>query len=443
MNPPNSNPRNDDHPGFVIDRNFSRLVLPLNTLEYLRAIELAEEIAIHEETVDPTVRFADDKVAVPVAVSASSSKRSVNQKWLRPLVDVAQVEEILKRVSKGFGGRSDRTDSIKKTCTDLLAKGVQRELTRPKRNWRQRLLEAGTNYPNGAVFFNFIAAQLLIAEHAGHPVVVPPLCLVGAPGVGKSTLVELVAEILNRPLHRIQVEIGGHASTLVGTEAHWSNSGPGSIFTALVTGSSISPILMLDELEKVQKRDDYPNLHKVLYSLLENASSKKFVDLSIPDLQIDASHVQWIGTANSLEGIPDAILSRMRVLEIPPLTQEQSTTVLMRVDSAIRKELKIQEWPPLDAKVVKLLCMESPRRMWQKIREAYGTTMLRGEQQVLESDVVPATDYKAPHEKRGPSELESLLTLTTLSSLRALELHSQLVLARRLWAGAEPGDTVH
>jgi ATP-dependent Lon protease len=248
---------------------------------------------------------------------------------------------------------------------------------------------------------------------------------VGPPGAGKSVLVEAIAEALGAPMHRLQVEIANHASALIGTETHWSSAAPGQLYDLLVEGDYINPIVMLDELEKVQTRSDHPNLHKVLFALLERASAKQFKDACVPQVPLDASWVRWVATANSLDGIPEPILTRMRIIEMPALTAEQACVVARNIDAEIRAQHRLMGLPALPQEAIELLARHSPRRMGQLIAETYGRLLADNRQSLSKADL-HALEV-AQHKPVSKSNfLSQLLDLTTVAAIRAVELNAQL-----------------
>jgi ATP-dependent Lon protease len=427
-------------PGFALDRAQSPLLLPKRLLaELISENKARDELASEAPWTRSSTAFSEtEKQSVEASVPPATSIVRARRGEIR-LYDKAVVQDLLDRVKKGLEGRGDRAEMIKRTCQALLDRGEFRKLAKRPRNWLKRLDDLIVTYPNGAEVFKYLKAEILLAEHSRKPLQMAALGLEGLPGVGKSVIVEAIQGVFGCPLYRVQVEISSHASALTGTERHWSNAGPGLLFQALALGEFANPIVMLDELEKVQTRDDYPNVHKVLYSLLERASSRKFRDASLPEVSLDASNILWIGTANSLAPIPAAIKSRMRFFHIPALTQAQSQSVLLNIDARLRRELRLQNWPPLSGQVVERLASESPRRMGILLRAAFGQAVMRSDQvislQDIPSDEVGA-DEESADSRRATAQYENLLTLTNFAALRALEIHQHIATAERLWSYA-------
>ena len=109
------------------------------------------------------------------------------------------------------------------------------------------------------------------------------------------------------------------------------------VFELLAYQPLANPVMVLDELDKTDQQRQYDPL-AALYTLLEPRSARDFIDLSIRDFSIDASHVNWIATANSIEGIPAPLLSRMTVLHVLALTPEQVAHIARQIYGRMRAE---------------------------------------------------------------------------------------------------------
>jgi ATP-dependent Lon protease len=127
------------------------------------------------------------------------------------------------------------------------------------------------------------------------------------------------------------------SSQLSGSDSFWSNSEPGLLFDLLAFQPKANPVVVLDEIDKTGQVKQYDPL-AALYSLLEPRSARSFTDLSIQDFTIDASHVNWIATANSLDNIPAPILSRLTVLNVQAPTPEQVVCIAQTIYGRMRAE---------------------------------------------------------------------------------------------------------
>ena len=318
------------------------------------------------------------KSEIEIAQAEERINKSVQDKFIKSQKDV-YLNEQLKNIKKELGHDEESEtkeikeklakltlpEDVKKKCENELAKlekmnpyasesGVVRnyldwicslpwtEKTLPSKNLsKSKAILDKHHYGLEKVkerILEFIAVQMKTKDSRG-----PILCLVGAPGVGKTSLAKSIAEALNRKYVKVSLggvrdesEIRGHRRTYIG-------SMPGRIIQSMRKATTVNPLMLLDEVDKMS-HDFRGDPSSALLEVLDPEQNSNFSDHYL-EVDYDLSKVMFVATANSLNSIPIPLRDRMEIIKLSGYTESEKLHIVkehllnkQRQENGLKKE---------------------------------------------------------------------------------------------------------
>lgn len=355
-------------PGYrVTYEGINRLALPYAVADQWRADNEAKEQREREEKQKERQEKADAAEAARQGqVSAPPDEPPPG--WHRVLPDYQAVIRSLSE--EAVTARSPDREARERLLLigkRLAERGPDREVGRAY-DWRSAIQKLEAEMPNFRAPIKLIRNALRLSDIARLPPRIPPLLLLGPPGVGKTLFSQRLAEMLAVPHSTVAFDQPSGGVALRGADRYWSNAEAGLLFNLICLGPVANPVVLLDELDKSANPDRRHQVDPLaqLHGALETQTAQRIKDICI-DVEFDASLVTYVATANSVEGLGLPLLSRFDVFEIEPPTKDEAVEVARRITEQVLERLKLKERLSFDPKCAYVLGHLSPRLMLRTV----------------------------------------------------------------------------
>lgn len=313
-------PKMPEFPGFVRSSYGSdALLVPESLLKGIREekedMRCAEFAALDAEAQDPAIDVAPEVCAIN---SDSEPFRPATYS-----VEVFSESAINIAIESSKHRDRDTRDRVKETVKLLQRQKGRRWIPDIEADVIEAIATAlRERFPNFCNVIDYLVAELSLAMASSPEAFrLAPLLLFGSPGVGKTAFAMAFARMLGVGFDKVSAAGTQGGFELVGTSAHWSTSGPGRVLDLLGDGEYATPVLLVDEADKMS-HDTHNPITPALLELLEPVSAREFVDQSL-NIHFDASKLIVIATANDISAISDPLLSRMHSIEVLAPTMEE------------------------------------------------------------------------------------------------------------------------
>jgi ATP-dependent Lon protease len=289
------------------------------------------------------------------------------------------VETALDELSPGAN------DALRTTYEKMIRVGGERFSVKPGKMPDFDALEH--DLPNFGEVLADLRKQLALCLETDDALEIPPILLLGDPGIGKTHFARRLSQLLGTGYGFVSMSSLTAGWVLSGASSQWKNSRTGKVFDTLVHGDYANPVMVVDELDKASAESHYDPLG-ALYSLLEQDTARSFTD-EFAEVPLDCSDILWIATANEAARIPEPILNRMNVYEIDPPDPDGAR----RIAGGLYRELRDahswgREFPErLDGAVLDRLASIAPREMRRALIGAFGNAKLAGRNVLIADDL--------------------------------------------------------
>ena len=288
------------------------------------------------------------KLPFDTFVSAEDASDYLEHRLADELTETGRTYKVFTAINELAPGKdSDTKDRLTKLTQKLRGLTCYRPLCLPGIDVEDRLDHLMSAFPNfSRVTRSIIGVHARLLER-GIAHRMPPILLLGPPGVGKTVYAEAAGELLSAPVLRVDFASENSPAGLAGSSNFWANSAPGRLFNILAFGEDrdpvANPLIFVDEMDKAPKNAQY-DITGPLLRLLEKSSAQNFVDQSASHIVLDTSQVRWILTANELNGVSEPLRSRLVIFHIKPPTSEQAMGIAQSIASKTVQEFGVERF---------------------------------------------------------------------------------------------------
>jgi len=243
---------------------------------------------------------------------------------------------------------SDTADALKKALAQMPWRkraAINRDLMLLRQQLDDRL------YGMDSVKDEVVAGIAGALISSGGVIRPPRLLLHGKPGTGKTAIAKAIAAALNMPFRSISMNGISTAVSIVGVEPLFRSPQPGQIIQSILSAGVLNPLLLLDEIDKCGNSSEHGSPLDALLQVLDPSQNRQFKDLYM-GVPVDVSEVFFIATANDITAMPEPLLDRFHLIEVPEYSVEEKGLIIPFLLDQIKQEFDLGQVPKLGSDVL-------------------------------------------------------------------------------------------
>lgn len=277
------------------------------------------------------------------------AQKSMYFNILYPWIDVSELPVI-----------EDQEEQDRILLTKIMENSAKPKLV-INENQIQKINELKEELPNFSEFIDFFVSQIKLNLLSKEKMFFKPMLLLGNPGLGKTYVVQALADILNNTFQFIDFGSMSAAFILKGGSKQWKDANIGLILKKMISSNNINPIFLYDEIDKNIGMSKSYDPTTVLFQLFEKTNATHFEDEYL-GLTFDACSLINICTANDTNNFHDALLSRVEVFDIKQLEKEDNIKLIHKMYSKVISSYGIFD-STLSEDIVEELSTKTPREI--------------------------------------------------------------------------------
>lgn len=359
-------------------------LIPINRPERVHELEIKQLLALADmlNIHDDLREFMRVMMTTTPFVDPDKTMEA-GQKMDTPDFYIANPDAVKARVAE----LKDQSRDVRARLAPILKK-----LWDPKRDLKivdnlKGFQDLRKRFPNFAGVVDIYEANAIALGKVNQPFEAQPILLCGEPGLGKTLFASELARVLGLPYYEIALSTITASFALSGGSVQWENGSVGFVAKSLADSAVGNPLFLIDELDK-SSGSKYDPMNS-FYGLLERHTAERFKDEAV-DIELNASRIVWIATANDAANVPEAILSRVRTYEIKRPDAAGMRAVINSVYMSLRKNKPygrlLQEG--LNENVIEALIGQLPRAVRQSLEDGMLKAIVGDRDHIIPDDLI-------------------------------------------------------